>query len=226
MADATDLAAVRTSYDRVAAEYAARLGGELASKPLDRALLTAFAEQTPALGPIADIGCGPGQVARYLHDLGAVVEGIDLSPVMVAEARRFHPEIAFREGSLLDLPVEDATLGGIVAFYSLIHLTAAEVPRAVAEFARVLRPGGLVLAAFHLGHETVHLDEWWEQPVSLDFRYFAMDEMSGWFDGVGFVVEVRLERTPYAPHEYPSMRGYVLGRKVSVAHPAMEEKRG
>lgn len=216
MAEETDIAAVRSSYDRVVADYATRYAGELAHKPLDRALLASFAEQTRLLGPIADIGCGPGQVARLLHDLGAAVEGIDLSPAMVAEARRLHPEIAFREGTMLHLPVADGALGGIVAFYSLIHLTPVEVPRALAEFARALRPGGLLLVSFHVGLETVHLDTWWDQDVSLDFRFFAMDEIVDWLEGAGFAVEARVERAPYVPIEHPSLRGYVLGRNVGA----------
>jgi hypothetical protein len=55
-------------YDRVAEEYVKRIFEELAHKPLDRALLDRFAEQMRGLGPACDVGCGPGQVARYLHD--------------------------------------------------------------------------------------------------------------------------------------------------------------
>ena len=52
---------VRRSYDAVAEDYAARFGGELAAKPLDRALLSSLVEQNGNGVPIADLGCGPGQ---------------------------------------------------------------------------------------------------------------------------------------------------------------------
>ncbi len=164
--DAETTAALRDSYDRVTAEYASRFWDELAAKPLDRALLDAFAELTRSRGVVADLGCGPGQIGRYLHDRGVAVVGIDLSPEMVAVAQRLSPAIAFEQGSMLALAAEDAAWAGIVAFYSIIHIPPEELPRAFAEFFRVLRPGGHALLAFHVGQERVHRDEWWGHNVS------------------------------------------------------------
>ena len=56
--------ATQAGYDAVAEEYAARFFDELAAKPLDRALLDCLVELTRGLGVIADMGCGPGQIAR------------------------------------------------------------------------------------------------------------------------------------------------------------------
>jgi 2-polyprenyl-3-methyl-5-hydroxy-6-metoxy-1,4-benzoquinol methylase len=120
--------AVETSYDRVAEHYATHFADELAAKPLDRALLNCFAELVN--GPVADIGCGPGNVARYLHDRGVPVVGIDLSEQMVAQARRLNPSLTFRRGTMLDLAIDEAAWGGIVAFYSIIHLEPEELPLA------------------------------------------------------------------------------------------------
>src|SRR5262249_25060825 len=149
--DAETTAAVQTSYDRVAEEYAAHFFDELAAKPLDRALLDCLAEQVRELGPIVDIGCGPGQIARYLHDRGVAAMGIDLSPQMVALAQRLSPDIPFQQGTMLALDAEDSSWGGITAFYSIIHVPPDDIPRALTEFHRVLRPGGLLLLAFHAG---------------------------------------------------------------------------
>src|SRR3954454_23213708 len=98
---------VEGSYDRVAEEYALRISGELAHKPLDRQLLDRFAAEVEGLGPVCDLGCGPGHVARYLHDHGVQVTGLDLSEAMVEQARRLNPDIAFRQGNMLALDVED-----------------------------------------------------------------------------------------------------------------------
>jgi SAM-dependent methyltransferase len=205
--------ALQASYDRVAGEYAARLFGELAHKPLDRALLDAFAEQAQGRGPVADVGCGPGQIARYLHERGIPALGVDLSPGMVALARRLTPEIPFHQGSMLALDVEDGAWGGIAAFYSIIHLPPGELPSALREFQRALRPGGLLLLAFHVGQECIHLDEWWGQPVAVDFQFYETEAIEAHLAGAGFVVEARVERQPYPEVEYPSRRGYLLARK-------------
>jgi SAM-dependent methyltransferase len=212
--DPGDLASTRATYDRVAEEYAARIAGELAGKPIDRALLACFVEQVGGLGLIADIGCGPGHVAAYMHELGAQVVGIDLSPEMVAIAQQRSPDISFEQGSMLALAQPDASWGGIVALYSLIHLPQDERPRALAEFHRVLRPGGLLLLAFHMGDEQRHLDEWWGQEVSLDIWFLQPHEIESLLRDAGFTVEMSLVRQPYAPDvEHQSQRAYILARK-------------
>lgn len=204
---------VQTSYDRVAAEYAEHFLGELAYKPLDRALLDCFAEEVRGHGPVGDIGCGPGQVARYLHERGLEPVGIDLSTEMVAQARHHHPAITFRQGTMLDLDVADGAWAGLVAFYSIIHLEPHLVPRALAEFHRVVRPGGIVLLSFHVGQERRHFDEWWGHPVDLDFLFFERPAVERWLEEAGFTVQARIERQPYVPHEVATQRAYLLARK-------------
>lgn len=207
------LASLQTSYDRVAAEYADRFFDELSHKPLDRALLDWFAGEARALGPVADIGCGPGQSTRYLHERGVPVVGIDLSPGMVATAQRLTPAVPFRQGSMLSLDVEDGAWGGILALYAIVHLSPDEVPVALAEMYRALRPGGLLLASFHLGTECVHLDEWWGHAVSLDFYFHGWEPVVRDMTAAGFEIEARVERRPYEGVEYPSQRAYLMARK-------------
>jgi trans-aconitate methyltransferase len=85
------------SYDRVAVEYAQRIYKELKHKPLDRQLLDRFAARVRGLGPVCDLGCGPGHGAYYLHRRGVQVAGVDLSSAMVEQARRLNPGIEFQQ---------------------------------------------------------------------------------------------------------------------------------
>ena len=204
---------VQDSYDRVAAEYARRISGELEHKPLDRQLLDRFAARVQGLGPVCDLGCGPGHVARYLHERGVEVMGLDLSAVMVKQAIRLNPGIEFRQGNMLSLDVEDEIWGGIVAFYSVIHVPRPDIAVALAEMNRVLCPGGLLLLAFHVGDETVHLDEWWGQRVSVDFLFFRPEEMVDSLRAAGFEIEEIVEREPYLDVEHQSRRTYILAMK-------------
>ena len=139
--------------------------------------------------------------------------GIDLSAGMVEQARRLNPGIEFRQGNMLSLDIEDAAWGGIVAFYSIIHVPRTEIPDALAEMKRVLRPGGLLLLAFHVGHEAVHLDEWWGQPVSVNFLFFRSEEMVDSLRAVGFEIEEIVEREPYPHVEHRSRRAYIFAKK-------------
>jgi SAM-dependent methyltransferase len=210
------------SYDRVAATYAEQFIDELAHKPLDRALLNTVIELAGVGSPIADIGCGPGQVTRYLRDRGAAAVGIDLSAGMVAAAQAASPEVEFRQGSMLALPLEDGSLAAMVSFYAIIHLRPEEIRLAFQEFRRVLRPGGSLLLAFHVGDQCIHRDEWWNQPVDLDFYFLDPEAIEAVLTNSGFTVEMTLQRRPYEPYEFPSRRAYVLARSSHNSIPQRE----
>lgn len=167
-----DLNELQDSYDKVAGEYVARIFHELEQKPLDRELLDRLAAEVRDLGPVCDIGCGPGHIARYLHNQGVNVLGIDLSARMVEQARRLNPGIELLQGDMASLDVDDGMWGGIVAFYSIIHIPRTDVISVLQEFRRVLRPNGLLLLSFHQGQEIIHMDEWWEKKYrSISFSF-------------------------------------------------------
>ncbi|HWE84530.1 MAG TPA: class I SAM-dependent methyltransferase [Terracidiphilus sp.] len=212
---------IRTSYDRVADAYAAAIFDELKDKPFDRDVLQRFARETGG-GTVCDLGCGPGQVARFLQEAGANVFGLDLSSGMVAEARRLNPGIEFREGDMLSLPLADASLAGITAFYAIVNLPAGLRPQVFREMARVLQPGGLLLLTFHIGGEVLGVKELWGRPITMDFYTLDRAAILGELEAACFVIEECLERGPYPPPvEHQSRRAYVFARKPSrPSHPA------
>jgi SAM-dependent methyltransferase len=204
----------RASYDVVAGEYAARIYGELSGKPFDREWLDDFAQRTRLLGPVCDLGCGPGHIARYLQERGVCAFGLDLSFGNLRQAQRLNPFLEFLQGDMLALPLAAETLGGIAAFYSIIHLDREQVPVTLREMRRALRPGGWLLLAFHLGTETLHEDELWGYAVDFDATMFTLAEVAQQAEKAGLVVERAVERDPYAPEvEYQSRRGYILARR-------------
>jgi SAM-dependent methyltransferase len=206
----------RASYSAVAEGYAERFRDELAAKPLDRAMLGAFTEQVLARGgPVADIGCGTGRVTAYLDGLGLPVSGIDLSPGMIEVARRVHPGLRFEVGSMLALDRPDGALGGVLAWYSVIHVPDERLPEAFAEFARVLGPGGLLLLAFQAGDSTLHLTEALGQPVTLDFRRRQPERVAELLTGAGLEVRARLVREPDDDGDFPESQpqACLLARK-------------
>ncbi|GAA3334677.1 hypothetical protein GCM10020358_00030 [Amorphoplanes nipponensis] len=148
------LTAARNGWGALAEEYADRFRGDLTGRIWDRALLSGFAELVRAApGPVVEVGSGPGDTAAYLHGLGLDITGIDLSPEMVAVARRDHPQVRFEVGSMTALAVPDASLAGLVAWYSVINVPDEHLPAVFAEFHRVLAPGAPVILAFQSGDE-------------------------------------------------------------------------
>jgi SAM-dependent methyltransferase len=209
----------RTSYDTVAREYTTRLHDELTRKPFDRTMLTWLAERAPEGGLVCDLGCGPGHVAAFVQRLGRRVQGIDLSPALVAEAKRLFPDVPFAVGDMTQLSAWAAgSFAAIVAFYSIIHVPRAELPRAFAEMARVLVPGGVLLVSFHIGEETRHLDTWWEHPVDVDFHFHLPAAIRAELAAAGLTVTESIEREPYAPDvEVQTRRAYIFAVRQGLS---------
>ncbi len=204
----------QTSYDQVAREYAEKFKDEMDDKPFDRDCLDRLAREVGDLGPICDLGCGPGQIARYLHRQGVDVLGVDLSPRMIAEAQRLNPDIPFHQGDMLSLPDSDNSWGGVAAFYCIIHIPREQIVDALSEIKRVLKPGGVLLVTFHIGEEIKHVEEWWEKPVNLDFAFYQPAEMEAWLKEAGFELEETLVREPNPAVEVATRRAYLFAKKL------------
>jgi SAM-dependent methyltransferase len=182
------LSEIRASYDTVAPSYAAQLRDTLAGKPHLRALLGLFAEL--ADGRVADVGCGPGWVTAHLRSLGVDAFGLDLSPEMIAFACRTHADVPFAVGSMTDLPLPTDSLGGILAFWSLIHLPDAALPTVLAHFHRTLRPGGVVLVGFHVGDTTTcKTSGYGGHPMHVHIHRRRPAAMSAFLRAAGFTIE-------------------------------------
>lgn len=197
----------------MARHYAEAIAGELGSKPFDREFLDRFAKRV-GKGHIVELGCGPGHVAAFLAGRGASVSGLDLSSSMVDEARELFPEISFKVGDMLALPYKDATLDALVSFYSIVHFNEPQTEQAFAEMCRVLRPGGLVALAFHIGTDVIHRDEWFGERVDVDFSFHDPATVRRQLEAAGFHVDSSLERDPYPPPvEFQTRRCYIVAVK-------------
>jgi uncharacterized protein len=210
-------ARVVASYEAVAAPYADHLADEWSGDlPLEKWLLTRVAGLAGE-HPVVEAGCGPGHTTAYLAAAGADASGLDLSPAMVEQARERHPDLAFRVGDLRTLmrPPADDGWGAVVAWYSLIHLAASELPAAVAALVRPLRPGGHLLIGMHAGDRVRHLDSWFEREVSLDVVLHDPAEVAGLVEAAGLVDVEWYRRGALASRDETSERMYVLGRRPS-----------
>lgn len=210
------IAATRLSYDAIADPYRERHPDGLGDRPLERGLLTAFAELVRAGGggaPVADLGSGPGYVTARLRALGLPVFGVDLSPKMVELARRAHPGLRFHVGSLTSLDLPDESLGGITALYSLIHVPDAHLPATFAGFHRVLAPGGQVLLVFQFedGEGRTRLSERFGREIALDYHWRTPETVARHLSAAGLDPHAHGRRAPYEGERMP--RGFVLASR-------------
>ncbi|MGW1952261.1 class I SAM-dependent methyltransferase [Streptomyces sp. NPDC001920] len=213
MTEADFLATTRTFYDAVAEDYATLFRDALARMPLERAMLGLFAELVDGDGPVADLGCGPGQATAVLASLGLPVFGVDLSESMLAIARREHPGLRFEQGSMLELDLPDGALSGAMSFYSSIHTPVERLPDLFAEFHRVLEPGAPLLVAFQAGEEHRHHDRPWGRPVALTFLRRRPRDMADLLTAAGFVLVSRTVREPDPALDETSPQAFLFARK-------------
>ncbi|MEY9844480.1 class I SAM-dependent methyltransferase [Streptacidiphilus sp. MAP5-3] len=192
----------RGAYDTVAETYAAVVPERFEQDVVGRAMLAAFAERVAREGelalPVADVGCGPGHVTAHLHALGLPMLGVDLSPEMVRIAEQRHPEqrhpqLRFEVGEMARLDLADASLGGLVSWWSLVHTAPDQLPAAFAEFHRVLVPGGQLLLGFHGGTGgRKQLDCPYGHDVDLVLHRHRAEDVAAQLGKAGFTVDARL----------------------------------
>lgn len=208
-----ELEKIERMYDRVAKEYSDTFSGEHERKPKDQEILQRFVKEIGGRKPIWDLGCGPGHTVKYLKDLGVEISGLDLSEKIMGEARNNYPDINFQKGNILELEFDDYSIGGIVAFYVIVHFGKEQIEVAFQEIFRVLQPGGVFLFTYHIGEETIHLEEFLGKELDIDFMFFSTAFINGILKQNGFEKIEVIERDPYPEVEYQSRRAYVFARK-------------
>jgi uncharacterized protein YceH (UPF0502 family) len=205
---------IRASYGAVAASYADALVTELADLPFESWLLRRVVELSGG-APVIEVGSGPGHVTAFLAESGADATGLDLTPQMVDEARRRFPGVSYEVGDLRRLmrPAHHDGWGAVLAWYSLIHLAASELPAAVAALTRPLRTSGWLVIALHCGDEVRTVNDWFGHEVDLDFVLHDRAEVLDCVERAGLTDVEWYHRGAIVARAETTQRLYVLARK-------------
>ncbi|WP_411075932.1 class I SAM-dependent methyltransferase [Streptomyces sp. cmx-4-7] len=209
------LGATREAYDAVASTYEQMFRDTLRDLPLDRAMLDAFAEvvREGGEGRVADLGCGPGHVTAHLDGLGLEAFGVDASPAMIRLARRAHPHLRFDVGSMAALDIADGALDGVLSRWSVIHIPPGELPAVLAEFHRVLAPGGHLLIAFSASEGPSYPTQVFDHAVAPAHRWWP-DHLAATLRASGLTETARMIREP-RPTDRRQFQGvHLLARKT------------
>ena len=208
---------VAAEYDRLAEPYAVALSDELAGKPFDRWLLDRLAAAA-AGGQGLDVGCGPGQITGYLAERGAVMTGLDLSPNMVAQARERQPRIQVVQGNFTVPPMprggdpRDPGWALVTGWYAFVHLAPSELVPTLTALTRVLRRGGVLALATHVGREVRRPGAVVGVATDLDFVLHDADAVVDAAGAAG-LREIEWYRRSPLPDEAATERLYLLGRR-------------
>ncbi|MFE8940570.1 class I SAM-dependent methyltransferase [Streptomyces sp. NPDC007872] len=208
-------ASIREAYDAVAPTYEEMFRDSLRDSPLDRAMLGVLAEAVRADGEgrVADLGCGPGHVTAHLDGLGLSAFGVDASPAMIALARRAHPDLRFDVGSMTALDIADGALDGVLSRWSVIHVPPVELPAVLAEFHRVLAPGGHLLIAFSGSEGPAHPTQVFDHAVAPAYRWWP-DHLAATLRASGLAEVARTVREPRPTDRRQFQEIHLLARKV------------
>jgi SAM-dependent methyltransferase len=206
---------LRAAHDVLAEFYAQRLAGHLEQSPVDQAVLGVFCDLVRAAGAgsaVADVGCGTGRLEPFLAARGLDPRGVDLSPDMIRVARRDNPGFDYRVADLRELPFANASLAGVVCWYSLMYLPPQDRPAAFAGLARVVRPGGYLVTAFKAGDGTLRRGgQTTGLGIAFDIYWLAPAEMERLVTGAGFTPVFWAGR-PGGEME-PQPQGYLVARR-------------
>ena len=194
-----DLDAVRESYDRVADNYVDMIAttglGDIRVQPWLKACIDVFAGAVGGLGPVLDVGCGPGTVTAYLRERGLDVSGVDLSPRMIEHATRLHPRCRFAVASATALDLAPESMAGILGWWSLFNLPREVLPEVLAGFGDALVVGGHLIIATHVGDDDVQRTEaYGGVPVTWTTYQWRPEQLIALLEraGLRLVAEMRL----------------------------------
>jgi hypothetical protein len=205
---------VRAAYAAVAGSYAERLFNELTDLPFESWLLRRVVDLADG-APVIEVGTGPGHVAAFLAEAGADATGLDLTPEMVDEARRRFPGVSYQVGDLRQLmrPATHDGWGAVLAWYSLVHFAASELPAAIASLVRPLRPNGWLVLGLHAGAEVRTVTEWFGHEVDVDFVLHDTAAVVAAVEQAGLRDVEWYQRGPIVSRDETTERLYVLARK-------------
>ncbi|MEU9271727.1 class I SAM-dependent methyltransferase [Streptomyces sp. NPDC048251] len=218
MVEHSALSVTRQGYDAVAPTYAQMFRDSLRDSPLDRAILGVFAEVVRTGGEggqVADLGCGPGHVTAHLDELGLSAFGVDTSPAMIELARQAYPRLRFDVGSMAALDIADGVLGGVLARWSIIHTPPQELPVVLAEFHRVLAPGGHLLVGFSATDGPSHPTQVFDHTVAPAYRWWP-DHLAAMLRKSGLAEVARTVREPRPTDRRQFQEVHLLARKAQA----------
>lgn len=197
------------TYDRIANDYAKDHKYDTWSL----AMVERFVQLLPKRARVLDVGCGPGWEARRFSRAGFRVTGIDISPKLIALAKRRVPRGRFIVGDIRSFPFPPNAFDGICAKALLLHFLRRDVPHVLVSFHRALTRGGLLLIAVKEGRGSeVVVDREYGYRYERPFTYFGYRELVRMLEQSGFRIREEVRYVKRKPGKRPWLQ-YIAERR-------------
>jgi len=173
---------VREAYDDLAETYVA----ERSDEPPEAALLAEVRSRLSGGSRVLDAGCGQGTpVASALTPTHDVV-GLDFSAEQLGLAADVVPRAALVQGDMTEIGFDADSFDAVCAYHSIIHVPVPDHSTVIGEFARVLRPGGVLLLSSGGTDWEGSNPDWLDSGVEMAWSFPDPDETRGMLDDAGF----------------------------------------
>jgi ubiquinone/menaquinone biosynthesis C-methylase UbiE len=173
-------------YDKTAKTYAASLAPKADADQLER-----FFGMLKPGDSVLDAGCAAGRDTKLIAEAGFLVAGVDLSEGLLKIARKTFPTLKFIQADIAHLPFDDKSFDGIWASAVLHHFPKSEMPQVAAEFARVLRGGGVLHIHTKLGEGTLSSKDNFVEGEERKFTLLTAPALKQIIEGAGFIETVQ-----------------------------------
>jgi len=194
-------------YDSIADKYSGTFRGE--NKFLDE-----FVKLLPENANVLDAGCGTGEDTKYLVSKGFTVESIDLSKKMITIARKNVQNHKFHLADIRKVVYPNNSFGGVVAAFSLIHLTKKESEFIIKKFHKFLKKEGIIYLALQEGHgeKPVKWSLYTKRKIFINF--YTLTEIKKLLESVGFEIIFTKKIPPKTKYELQKNKLFIIAKKV------------
>jgi SAM-dependent methyltransferase len=200
----------RQLYDGIAEWYVRTFYGDMS----DGDWLKLMIRTLPSLGVVADVGSGPAQYARIFRDQGYRVVSIDIAERMLAVGGQIDPDINPVAGDICAIPLVAESLVGLIAAYTLEHVSREHAAEAFRGMSRVLAVGGVVALMVKCGQGSYEFHSTLVPGARGYVQLWELDELSRELAKVGCTTLFKDMKAPVSPEEFDHQRGFILARKV------------
>ncbi|MCL2655042.1 MAG: class I SAM-dependent methyltransferase [Coriobacteriia bacterium] len=196
-------------YDGIAAWYVETYYNDMS----DGEWLDVFCAAISTGSTIADVGCGPGQYARYFRLKGFEVFSVDISSEMLRVGKALDPQLRPVLSDINQLPFEGGSLDGLLIAYTLEHVKSEEIDEIVLELSRCLKPSGVIALMVKCGTGRYRFESSVLPGTGGFVQLWEPRGLSSIFEKHGFSTLMIRKKPPVLREEFLHERGYVLLRK-------------